>query len=243
MKNKRSINTSRKITVNQRSSEMSFKTPPISPMKGLVSQFFSNNESYEEDLSILNELNKDILSEKKSTNVSRNIRSDLNPERVNNIHQLKESDLMPKLGSIKSDSHLNHFQNKELNLMPIIAKSTIEEIKMTNNFNKNKFEYMQQDKDTNSLFNSEVMKLNWMKSLTDDYTGMDDYIGVYSSTTARERNASSSPFKYNKKDISIALKDSFSKVKSTDAPVLFTWANKLGVKGSNVFPKLKFQNY
>ena len=72
---------------------------------------------------------------------------------------------------------------------------------------------------------------------------MDDYIGVYSSSTAREKNASTSPFRLNKKEISVALRDSFSKVKSSDASVLFTCANKLGVKGSNVFPKLRFQHY
>ena len=67
MKDKRdSISFQRKM-MPYKNNEMSFKTPPISPMRGSVSQFFSNNDSYEEDISIFNELNlnKTIFSEKK----------------------------------------------------------------------------------------------------------------------------------------------------------------------------------
>lgn len=122
---------------------MSIKTPPISPTRGSINQFFSNNESYEENLSLLNDLNskRDAFSDVKSTSISRNLFSGGQTDNQNSRHlqKIKDKDLMPTLASVKSDSRLGNLHSKELSLMPVISKPSVQEIKMRNNFNKNKF--------------------------------------------------------------------------------------------------------
>eukprot|EP00345_Euplotes_harpa_P000122 CAMPEP_0168320836 /NCGR_PEP_ID=MMETSP0213-20121227/1915_1 /TAXON_ID=151035 /ORGANISM="Euplotes harpa, Strain FSP1.4" /LENGTH=123 /DNA_ID=CAMNT_0008322377 /DNA_START=889 /DNA_END=1257 /DNA_ORIENTATION=+ len=116
---------------------------------------------------------------------------------------------------------------------------TIEEYKRMEILNKSKFSSYNDERkqDLSSPYLLEKHKSKFLRQVENNYyNGMDDYIGVYSSNTAREMTASSSSVP---KDVSMAMKDSFAKVNSVDAPVLFTCANKLGVKGSSVFPRIK----